>query len=47
MRLDLRDIIEMPGSSLPFECELSADNLDFPSIKEYVSAPKASGSVFN
>ncbi len=47
MRLDLRDIIEMPGSSVSFETELSTEFLDFPSIKEYVSAPKASGRVFN
>ena len=47
MRLNLREIIEIPGASIPFECELSTENLDFPSVKGYVSAPYAQGRVFN
>ncbi len=47
MRLDLRKIIEMPGSSLSFECELSEDNLDFPQVSAYESAPFAQGRVYN
>lgn len=47
MRLNLREIIEMPGASLPFETELETDNLDFASVKEYVSKPRAFGSIYN
>ena len=47
MKLDLRDIIEIPGASLPFACELDMNRLDFPSIVRYGSAPKASGVVKN
>ena len=41
MRLNLRDIIEIPGASLPFECELSTDGLDFPSVERYEALVKA------
>ncbi len=47
MRLNLKDIIEIPGASVPFECELGTDALDFPSIKQYVSLPHAEGIVKN
>jgi len=47
MRLNLREIIEIPGGSVPFECELDVEGLDFPSIKEYKSRPVAAGRVFN
>ena len=47
MKLNLREIIENPGSELPFDCELQGDNLDFPSIVAYRSAPRATGRVFN
>ena len=47
MYLDLREIIEMPGSSVPFECELDTGRLDFPSIKEYTAKPHAVGRVCN
>ena len=47
MRLNLREIIEIPGGSVPFECELETEGLDFPSIKEYISRPFAEGRVFN
>ena len=47
MRLDLREIIEMPGGCIPFECDLEDDNLDFPSVKGYKSLPHAVGEVYN
>ena len=47
MRLNLSAIIEMPGGSLPFECELETDALDFPSVKAYPSKPHAEGRVYN
>ena len=47
MRLNLREIIEIPGGSVPFECELETEGLDFPSIKEYISRPFAEGRVYN
>ncbi len=47
MRLNLREIIEIPGGSVPFEHELETEGLDFPSIKEYKSRPIAKGRVFN
>jgi uncharacterized protein len=45
--LDLRDIIEIPGTSIPFKCELDTERLDFPSIAGFVSAPTAEGKVTN
>ena len=47
MRLDLRKIIDQPGSSVPFECELNTSNLDFTQVEGYKSAPKAQGRVYN
>ena len=47
MRLNLRDIIEVPGGSVPFSCELSTEGLDFPSIREYLTKPYAEGRVWN
>ena len=47
MRLNLREIIEVPGASLPFQCELDTQGLDFPSVQEYKSRPRAQGRVYN
>ena len=47
MRLNLRDIIEVPGGSVPFACELSTEGLEFPSIRAYLSKPHAVGRVYN
>ena len=47
MRLDLKDIIEVPGGSLDFACELETDRLDFPSVKAYKAKPHAEGRVYN
>ena len=47
MKLDLKKIIDMPGASVPFECSLSTDNLDFESVVGYRTAPEAKGCVYN
>ena len=47
MLLDLKKIIHIPGESASFECELSGNGLDFPSVSRYRSLPKAIGRVFN
>ena len=47
MRLDLREIIEVPGSSLPFSCELETEELAFPSVRSYRGKPRAQGRVYN
>ena len=47
MRLDLREILYVPGASIPFSCELETERLDFPSVKAYRSAPRAEGRVYN
>lgn len=47
MLLDLREIIEVPGKSVPFECELSTEGLEYESVKEYKSCPTAEGRVSN
>ena len=47
MRLDLREIIEVPGGSVPFETELATERLSFPSVKAYKAPPHAEGRVFN
>ena len=47
MRLNLREIIEIPGASVPFECELGTELLDFPSVAAYAAPPFAVGTVYN
>ena len=47
MRLNLREIIEVPGGSVPFQCELDTQGLDFLSVQEYKSRPRAQGRVYN
>ena len=47
MRLDLREIMVVPGASLPFECELETERLDFPAVKAYRTNPAAQGRVYN
>ena len=47
MKLNLREIIEIPGSSADFVRELDTEGLDHPSIVRYLSAPRAEGRVFN
>ena len=48
MWLDLRDVIEVPGASAPFETELDAEHLLTPSIRGFHNAPvRARGAVTN
>ena len=47
MKLDLREIIEVPGSSVSFACELETETVMFPHIREYITPPRASGVVKN
>lgn len=47
MKLDLREIIEIPGASLPFRCTLDVGRLDFPSVVRYGAEPEAEGLVQN
>ena len=47
MRLDLREIIEIPGGSVPFSCELETEELAFPSVRSYRGKPRAQGRVYN
>ena len=47
MFLNLREIIEIPGGSVPFECDLETEGLDFPQIKDYKAKPYAEGRVYN
>ena len=47
MRLNLSEIIEIPGASLPFEVELDPEGLDFPAILAYRAQPHAVGRIVN
>ena len=47
MKLDLKDIIEIPGGSIPFECDLDTADLDFPGVAGFPKAPHAEGKVVN
>lgn len=47
MWLDLKDIIEVPGAEAPFSCELGTERLDFPSVRRFLSPPRAEGRVVN
>lgn len=47
MKLDLREIIDIPGARLPFETELNRERLSFPSVIEYTDGPRAVGEVRN
>ena len=47
MRLNLSRIIEVPGGSVPFSCELETEGLDFPSVRAYRQRPRAEGRVVN
>ncbi len=47
MRLDLSKIIENPGGSISYDCTLDTSDLDFPQVREYISAPHAAGMVKN
>ena len=47
MRYDLREVMVNPGFRLPFRTELETENLDFPSVKEYLRPPVAEGKFYN
>ena len=47
MRINLCDIIEMPGKSLPYSCELETERLMCPSIKTFLAPPVGSGEIVN
>ncbi|MEF9971137.1 MAG: DUF177 domain-containing protein [Oscillospiraceae bacterium] len=47
MRLNLHEIIEMPGKSLPFSCVLETERLLCPAILEFVSPPSSEGVITN
>lgn len=47
MRINLHEIIDVPGGVVPFACELNTDRLCFPAIRRFLSAPTASGTIEN
>lgn len=47
MKLNLREIIDVPGGRVPFSVDLPVERLSFPSVARYVSAPHAEGEVRN
>lgn len=47
MRLDLRKIIDQPGSSKSFETRLDVSNLNFYQVESYEEEPVAVGTVYN
>lgn len=47
MKLNLREIIEIPGGRVPFAQTLSTERLDFPFVKTYASPLEAQGAVVN
>ena len=47
MILNLKDIIEIPGSRKAFSQTLETDTLDFPSVEEYTAPITAEGEVRN
>ena len=47
MRLDLKDIIHVPGSQLPFEYQMDLSELDFYGICPFVESVKVNGCVRN
>jgi len=47
MNLSLREIIEVPGASLPFECEIDPDDFYFPSVEKFLKPLYASGEIIN
>ena len=47
MFLDLHELIEVPGRSAEFACELDQERLAFPALLRFLSPVKASGLVKN
>ncbi len=47
MILDLHEIIEVPGGSVPFQCELDRERLAFPTLEAFRGPVTARGKVKN
>ena len=47
MILDLHEIIEVPGRSVPFQCELDQERLSFPTLEAFNGPVTAKGTVKN
>ena len=47
MKLNLREIIDVPGGRVPFSVDLDAERLSFPSVARYLKVPHAEGVVRN
>ncbi len=47
MFLDLHEIIEVPGRSLPFSCELDDEILAFPALVRFLAPVTAEGEIRN
>lgn len=47
MILDLHEIIEVPGRSVPFRCELDRERLAFPELEAFHGPVTAEGAVKN
>lgn len=47
MRINLHEIIDVPGGIVPFACELNTDRLCFPSVSRFLSVPTAFGQIEN
>lgn len=47
MRIDLRKIVESPGESVAFSCDLDTEDLDFEQITAYTKRPHAEGIIRN
>jgi uncharacterized protein len=47
MRQNLREIIDVPGASVTFRCELDTDRLDLPCVKRFTNPPVGEGIIKN
>ena len=47
MSIDLRAVIQNPGSRLPFRRELAADRLNSPSVVSFIEPPVGEGVIAN
>ena len=47
MRLDLRELINIPGKSISFSYDLDLGNMAFPSVKEIKRPLAVEGTVYN
>lgn len=47
MRLDLREIINLPGKSVKFDYQPDMDGLEFDSVNRFLSPVKAVGEIVN